>query len=96
MLARVREILDGLRKGKLDRSLFTANANAYFSEAALADIRASLKKYGSPKTLTQRSRSLRGGLITRVYRAGFKKKTLEIVTRATPDGKFEQYIVRVA
>jgi CubicO group peptidase (beta-lactamase class C family) len=96
ILARVREIFDGLRKGKLDRSLFTANANAYFSEAALADIKAGLKKFDSPKTLTQRSRSLRGGLITRVYRAVFKNKTLEIVTRATPDGKFEQYIVRVA
>jgi CubicO group peptidase (beta-lactamase class C family) len=95
MLARVSEILDGLRKGKIDRSLFTPNANHYFSEAALEDIRAGLRRLGPPKEITQTRHSLRGGLTTRVYRAVFKKKTLRIVTRAAPDGKLEQYTLSV-
>lgn len=95
MLTRVSEILDGLRKGRLDRSLFTPNANAYFSEAALADTKTSLRGLGSPKQITQTRQSLRGGLTTRVYRAVFKKKTLEVVTRAAPDGKLEQYTISV-
>jgi len=95
MLNRVSEILQDLGKGKLDRSLFTPNANSYFSEAALNDIKASLKGLRSPKSIDQIRKSLRGGLTTRVYSAHFKKKTLEIVTRATPEGKLEQYTVSV-
>jgi hypothetical protein len=39
------------------------------------------------------SEGLRGGMITRRYRAKFQKKTLEISTYAVPNGKLEQYIV---
>jgi CubicO group peptidase (beta-lactamase class C family) len=95
MLARVGEILRGLEKGEIDRTLFTPNANAYFSEVALADMKASLKKLGSLKEITPASQSLRGGLTTRIYQADFKKKSLEIVTRATADGKLEQYTISV-
>lgn len=95
MRERVAEVLAGLRRGTIDRSLFTPNGNAYFSETALSDIRGSLKGLGKPKQITRLRQSLRGGLTTRVYRAAFKKKTLEIVTRATPDGKLEQYTVSV-
>lgn len=95
MLACVGEILKGLRKGKLDRSLFTPNANHYFSETALADIKRSLRGLGSPKEIKQTFRGLRGGLTTRVYSAVYKRKTLQIVTRAAPDGKLEQYTLSV-
>jgi D-alanyl-D-alanine carboxypeptidase len=95
MLVRVGEILHDLKKGEIDRTLFTPNANAYFSEAALADIKASLKKLGSLKEVKPESQGLRGGLTTRIYQAHFKKKSLEIVTRATPSGKLEQYTISV-
>jgi len=95
MLVRVSGILNGLKKGRLDRSLFTPNGNGYFSEAALVDIKASLKRLGSLKEIKQIRQSLRGGLTTRVYRAVFKKTTLEIVTRAAADGKLEQYTLSV-
>jgi CubicO group peptidase (beta-lactamase class C family) len=95
MLERVNGVLAGLRKGRIDRSLLTANGNAYFSETALADIKGSLKGLGSPKSVTQESHSLRGGLTTRVYRVVVKKKTLAIVTRATADGKLEQFTLSV-
>jgi CubicO group peptidase (beta-lactamase class C family) len=32
-----RKIIEGLQRGTIDRSLFTSNANAYFSDAALKD-----------------------------------------------------------
>jgi CubicO group peptidase (beta-lactamase class C family) len=94
-LARIKGILEGLRHGTIDRSLLTSNASAYFSIEALADVKSSLGSLGSPKEVKQVRQSLRGGLTTRVYRAVYKKKTLEIVTRAAPDGKFEQITVDV-
>jgi len=95
MLERVGEVLESLRRGTIDRSLLTANGNAYLSEAALADIHAGLKKLGRPKQITRLRQSLRGGLTTRVYQAKYKKKTLAVVTRATEDGKLEQFTVDI-
>ena len=94
-LARIRGVLEGLRRGTIDRSLLTPNAIDYFSPEGLADMKASLGKLGSPKEVTQVRQSLRGGLTTRVYRAVYKKRTLEIVTRAAPDGRFEQITLGV-
>jgi D-alanyl-D-alanine carboxypeptidase len=94
-LAQVRAIFVDLQRGKIDRSLLSPNANAYFSAGALADFKASLGPLGSLKELEQKRQGLRGGLVTRVYRANLAKQTLEIVTRAMPDGRFEQYQVGV-
>ena len=95
MERRVAALLDGLRKGQLDRSQLTANGNAYFSETALADIKSSLRKLGSRRSIELEARSLRGGLTTRVYSALYKKKRLEVVTRAAADGKLEQLTISV-
>jgi len=92
-LARVSGILEGLRRGTIDRSLLTPNAIEYFSTEALADMKSSLGRLGPPKGVTQLRQGLRGGLTTRVYRAEYKKKTLAIVTRSAPDGRFEQFTV---
>lgn len=93
MLERVKGILEGLRKGKIDRSLFTANANAYFTAEALEDMRTSLRRCGSLKKVELRHQGVRGGLTTRVYRAAFRRKTLVVVTRATMDHKLEQLTI---
>jgi CubicO group peptidase (beta-lactamase class C family) len=95
MLARVTSILEGLRKGRIDRSLFTPNANDYFSEQALKDIGASLKRLGALREIKPVRQGLRGGFTTRVYRAVLGKKTMRIVTRALPDGTIEQYMLSV-
>lgn len=92
---RVAEVLAGLRQGKIDRSWFTANGNAYFSETALTDIKESLADLGEPESIELESRGLRGGFITRIYSAEFEDKTLEIVTRARGDGVLEQYTISV-
>ena len=88
-----RAIFAGLQKGQIDRSLFTSNANAYFSDAALRDFASSLGPLGKPQEFTQQSQSLRGGMTLRRYRVKFAQKTLRVWTFTMPDGKLEQYMV---
>ncbi len=47
----MRKIYDGLQQGKIDRSFFTDNANAYFTEQALKDFASSLGPLGAPRRL---------------------------------------------
>jgi D-alanyl-D-alanine carboxypeptidase len=92
-LAKAKAILGGLQKGKIDRSLFTDNANAYFDEQCLHDLASSLAPLGAPADFELASEGLRGGMTARRYRAKFQKKTLGVSTYTMPDGKLEQYIV---
>jgi D-alanyl-D-alanine carboxypeptidase len=89
----VQRILAGLRVGKIDRALFTANANTYFSETALRDCKTSLGTLGKLKSVRALSESLRGGMTHRAYRAEFAKKTLLLSIYLLPDGKYEQFLV---
>jgi D-alanyl-D-alanine carboxypeptidase len=92
-LAKAKSILIGLQKGKIDRSLFTDNANAYFDKQCLHDLASSLAPLGAPTDFELVSEGLRGGMTARRYRVKFQKKTLGVSTYAMPDGKLEQYIV---
>jgi D-alanyl-D-alanine carboxypeptidase len=92
-LAKAKAILVDLQKGKIDRSLFTDNANAYFDKQCLHDLASSLAPLGASTDFELVSEGLRGGMTARRYRAKFQKKTLEVSTYAMPDGKLEQYIV---
>jgi D-alanyl-D-alanine carboxypeptidase len=91
--AQAKSIFEGLRQGKIDRSLFTSNANAYFSDQALADFASSLGPLGSATTFVQTGQSKRGGMVARSYRATFSGRALRVWTFETPDGKLEQYQV---
>jgi D-alanyl-D-alanine carboxypeptidase len=92
-LEQSRRIFDGLQHGKIDRSLFTDNANSYFSDQALKDFAGSLGPFGNPQGFIQVFQALRGGMTLRVYRIQFAKKTLRAWTYEMPDGKLEQYQV---
>jgi len=92
-IAEARAILAGLQKGKIDRSRFTSNANAYFSEQALKDLATSLAPLGDPTKFTEVSEGLRGGMTFHRYRAQFATQNLTVSTYAMPDGKLEQFIV---
>jgi D-alanyl-D-alanine carboxypeptidase len=92
-LDRARTILDGLADGRIERSLFTSNANAYFTEQALRDFAAGLAPLGRWKEFSQQSSSLRGGMTLRRYRVVFPTTTLRVTTFIMPDGKLEQYTV---
>jgi D-alanyl-D-alanine carboxypeptidase len=88
-----RKIFEGLQRGTIDRSLFTDNANFYFSEQALKDFAASLAPLGEPTEFNQVRQGLRGGMTLRMYRIRFDKRVFRAWTYETPDGKLEQYQV---
>ncbi len=90
-LAQARRIFEELQHGRIDRSLFTDNANSYFSEQALKDCEASLAPLGAPADFRQIAKALRGGMTLRRYQAKFAQKSLRVWTYEMPDGKLEQY-----
>jgi hypothetical protein len=53
-------MFEGLQHGRINRSLFTLNANAYFSEQALADFASSLGPLGTPQEFVELAHGLRG------------------------------------
>jgi CubicO group peptidase (beta-lactamase class C family) len=91
--AEARAILEALARGRIDRTQFTANANSYFTAAALEDVRKSLKPLGKLQSVTRTSESLRGGMTHRAYSAEFRKKTVSLNVYVMPDGKYEQFLV---
>jgi CubicO group peptidase (beta-lactamase class C family) len=89
-------VYDQLRTGRIDRSLFTANANYYFTDQVLRDYRDSLGPLGDPQSLTADGPArLRGGFVNRNYTLTFQGRQLSIVTYAEPGahGKIEQFLV---
>ncbi len=88
-----RQIFADLQHGKIDRSLFTDDANAYFSKQALEDFKSSLSPLGNPKEFTQTGQHKRGGMLERSFRVVFPDQTLRVWTYQMPDGKLEQYQV---
>jgi CubicO group peptidase (beta-lactamase class C family) len=90
-LEQARKIFEGLQQGTIDRSLFTDNCNAYFSEQALKDFASGLAPLGTPQAFIQTGQGLRGGMTLRVYRIRFAQKTLRAWTYELPNGKLEQY-----
>jgi D-alanyl-D-alanine carboxypeptidase len=87
----VRKVLESLARGEIDRSLFTDNANFYFTGQALKDYAGTMAPLGALEDVRQVNRSLRGGMIYRGYSAKFAQKSLSISIFQMPDGKFEQY-----
>lgn len=92
-LEEAKKIFAGLQQGTVDRSLFTDNANHYFSEQALKDFASGLAPLGTPLEFTETRQQGRGGMLLRVYRVKFAQKTLQAWTYEMPDGKLEQYQV---
>jgi CubicO group peptidase (beta-lactamase class C family) len=85
------KILGQLQRGVLDRSLFTADANSYFTEQALRDFSTSLAPLGPPQEFVQTEKENRGGMTFFGYRAKFSQKTFAVWVREMSDGKIEQY-----
>jgi CubicO group peptidase (beta-lactamase class C family) len=87
-------ILTGLQKGAIDHTLFTADCNAYYDAAALADYQSSLAPLGTITSVTPGHSSLRGGMTFASYRVAFSAGTTVLVTvYLEPDGKIEQLLV---
>jgi D-alanyl-D-alanine carboxypeptidase len=92
--ALVKKILEELAQGKIDRSLFTSNCNAYFNDQALKDYSAGLSPLGALASVKQNASSLRGGMTYRDYTASYANKALTLSIFEMPDGKIEQFIIR--
>ena len=88
-----RRIYDDLARGNIDRTLFTADANAYFSAQVVADYAASLAPLGTPTDFSSTGESLRGGMVIRSYRIRAGGKVMDLTTMTLPDGRIDQYIV---
>jgi D-alanyl-D-alanine carboxypeptidase len=95
-LQQARDIFNAFQHGKIDRSLFTDNANAYFTAQALKDFASSLAPLGDPQEFVQTGEHRRGGMMLRDFKATFAGRTLSISTFEMPDGKLEQYLVSAA
>ncbi len=89
--AQDRQVLLALQGGRIDRKLFTANANDYFSDGMVAQTAAALKSAGELKQFRIQSRSHLGGIDARVYAAEMERQRYTVVTRAWPDGRLEQF-----
>jgi D-alanyl-D-alanine carboxypeptidase len=92
-LATARRVFQDLQQGKIERALFTDNANSYFSEQAVKDFASSLGPLGTPEEFKQTSYSERGGMDFRAYSVKFKSKSVRITVRDLPDGRIEQFQV---
>jgi len=88
-----RRIFEELRAGRIDRSLFTDNCNAYFSEQALKDYASSLSALGAITAFTAGPTSLRGGMIHRSFTVRLASRSVTISIFEMPDGKIEQFLV---
>lgn len=91
--ALARKVFDELRAGRIDRSLFTANANAYFTAQAVHDYATSLAPLGKIESFTPTTVQGRGGMTYRGFLVEFADKTVSISIYEMPDGKFEQYLI---
>jgi D-alanyl-D-alanine carboxypeptidase len=92
-LALVKNIYAQLSAGKLDRSLFTSDANAYLTNQAIADYGSSLSPLGAVLDFKETSATERGGMSYRYYRVQTKSKPLTLSTFFMPDGKVDQFLV---
>lgn len=90
-----RAIFEGLQQGRLDRGLFTANANGYFSEQAIADFQAGLAPLGAPESFEHSRTWARGGMTGRAWDVKAGGKVLRVWTYEMPDGRLEQYQVAI-
>jgi D-alanyl-D-alanine carboxypeptidase len=92
-LAVARTIFESLQHGTIDRSLFSDNANFYFSDQAVKDFASSLGPLGAPEEFAETRQELRGGMQLRVYSVKCPKMSLQVWTYEMPNGKLEEYLV---
>jgi len=90
-LEQARAIFRALQQGRIDRSLFSANANSYFTEQAISDFASTLAPLGHWIAFEPAGQQQRGGMTYRSYTVKFAEKMLDVWVRVLPDGKVEQY-----
>lgn len=94
--AQAREILEDFQKGTVDRTIFTADANAFLTPAVLADQKAGLAPFGPARSFTIIGEADRGGMHLVGYKIGMSRGTLNAVELIKPDGKIEEFVISKA
>jgi len=94
--ALARRIYDSLSAGRIDRSLFTADLNAYFTDEVVSDYASSLGPLGAPTEFVSQGESLRGGMTIRSYRIRAGSVVMSLTTMTRSDGIIDQYLVQRA
>jgi D-alanyl-D-alanine carboxypeptidase len=89
----IRTMLADLADHRLDRTKLTANASAYFSDAAIDEFAATLHPLGTPESVEQTSSSQRGGMTGRHYKVKYAGKAFDLSVYETIDGKLEQFLL---
>ena len=87
-------ILSAFAAGQIDRTLFTASCNAYFSTDAVRDFKATLAPLGTAVSVYRTANEQRGGMKFGAYRVVFTNGTtllMDSYTRA--DGKIDQLLI---
>jgi D-alanyl-D-alanine carboxypeptidase len=87
--ALTRTWLINLAQGKIDRSVLTADFNAFMTPQRIAEAVTSLAPLGTPQVENTRS-ALRGGLVVNVLTVTFKTKSMRALLYRTPDGKIAE------
>ena len=91
---KLKGIMAGLVQGKIDRSLFTPDCNAYFDADGLSDFQTSLSSLGVVASVSLEHADLRGGMTFGAYQVVFSGGTkLRMTVYLEPDGKVEQLLV---
>ena len=90
-LEQAKKIFAGLQHGKIDRSLFTDNANAYFSEQALEGFRDRTGTAGHTTVIYSDEPGTARRHDSASLHRQFPQKILRAWTYEMPDGKLEQY-----
>ena len=91
--ARALSVFRGFQSGRVDRSQFTDNGNAYLSAALIADQQAGLSAYGHVRLIELMSEQKRGGLENRFWKITTETGVLSAMERGYAGGKFEQFMV---
>ncbi len=92
-LGDAKAIFTGLQQGKIDRSRFTSNANAYFSDQALKDLVTSLAPLGKPTEFSEVAARVAGRYGLPQIPGSVCQESSNCFHLFVPDGKLEQYIV---
>ena len=92
--APLKGIMAGLVQGKIARTLFTSDCNAYFNQNALDDFRTSLAPLGTVTGVVRENAALRGGMTFGGYKVTFSSgAAVRVTVYLQPDGKIEQLLV---
>jgi len=94
--ARVREVFAAFRRGTIDRSRFTEDANDFYSATVLADQKSGLSLFGAPRAFTLLRQSVEVGSTYRYWKILTDRADLDATEIDAPDGRIKEFLIAAA